>query len=143
MIEFIGQVKDGHFWLSHSQAKLRAFNLSKWEGKEVLETLRRAGKSKSLNQVRAHFGLCVQLIREQMIDMGWDICGIAPNKDMIHEILIKSCGGVGEDGAMVRLSDMTTSQAAAFFDNIRTWAATQLHLVIPDPNPNWRELERP
>ncbi|NIV68947.1 MAG: hypothetical protein GWN41_02250 [Phycisphaerae bacterium] len=73
-----------------------------------------------------------------MIDKGWSICGIAPNKQMIHEILLKSCGGVGELGQSKRLSEMTTTEAAQFFENIRDWAATQLGIVIPDPNPNWR-----
>lgn len=42
-------------------------------------------------------------------------------------------------GETLGLSEMTTTQASKFFDNCRVWSATQLSLVIPDPNPNWRE----
>jgi hypothetical protein len=108
------------------------------EGKRVIETIRREGKAKSWSQVKAHWGLAVEMIRQRMIEKGWGICGIAPNKDMIHDILTKACGGVGEMGAVVRLSEMTTSQAAAYFENVRDWAATQLNLVIPNPDPNWK-----
>uniref|UniRef100_A0A6M3JC02 Uncharacterized protein n=1 Tax=viral metagenome TaxID=1070528 RepID=A0A6M3JC02_9ZZZZ len=140
-IEFFGKVKDSQLWLPRQQVQLRQHFLSQIEGKAVYETLRKAGPSKSLNQVKAHFGLAVQLIRERMIELGWGIAGVEPNKEFIHEILTKCCGGVGEDGAVVRLSDMTTSQAAAFFDNIRTWSATQLNLCIPDPDPAWKEKQ--
>jgi hypothetical protein len=108
------------------------------DGKSVVETLKKQGHAKSWNQVKAHFGLCVEMIRQRMDELGWDIMGICPNKDMIHEILTQCCGGVGETGEIVRLSDMTTAQAAAYFDNIRNWAAIQLNLIIPDPDPNWR-----
>ena len=141
MIEFHGIVKDGGLWLPRMQADLRHHHLEQWEGKAIIETLRKQGKAKSQSQLGVHFGLCVQMIRDRMAELGWDICGILPNKDMIHEILTKCCGGVGEDGAVVRLSDMTTSQAAAFFDNIRTWSATQLNLCIPDPRPDWKECK--
>jgi len=104
-----------------------------------VETLRTEGKAKSWSQVKTHFGLAVEMIRERMDDLGWDICGISPNKEMIHDILTKACGGVGELGETIRLSEMTTTQAAKYFENIRTWAATQLNLNIPDPDPLWRE----
>jgi hypothetical protein len=100
--------------------------------------LLRSGPAKTLNQVKAHFGLAVMMIRQQMIDLGWAICGVAPSKDMIHEILIKCCGGVGPLGQTVRLSEQTIDENMKFFENIRDWAATELHLVIPDPDPNYR-----
>ena len=82
------------------------------------------------------------MIRQQMIDLGWSICGVAPSKDMIHEILTKCCGGVGPLGQTVRLSEQTIDQAMKFFENIRDWAATELHLVIPDPRKDWKK-EKP
>ena len=141
MLELHGQVKNGELVLPLTQLELRKRLLATMEGKRVVETLRREGKSKSWSQVKTHFGLAVEMIRERMIDLGWDICGIAPNKDMIHDILTKACGGVGELGATVRLSEMTTTEAAVYFENIRAWAATQLNLNIPDPDPNWKDKD--
>jgi hypothetical protein len=57
---------------------------------------------------------------------------------MIHEILKKCCGGVGENGQTMSFSEMDTEQRSKFFENCRAWAATQLSLNIPDPDPNWK-----
>jgi len=113
--------------------------LNESEGKYVTVRLCRRGPSKTQKQLGAYFGLAVDKIREAMIDKGWDICGVAPNKEMIHEILLRTCGGVGEMGACIRLSNMTIEQASKFFENVRTWAATQLNINIPDPDPLWKE----
>jgi len=96
---------------------------------------------KSHNQVKAHFGLVVEMIRRRMDELGWDICSVLPNKEMIHEILKKCCGGVGDNGETMGLSEMDVEQAMRFFENCRTWAATQLSLNIPEPDKNWRDKE--
>ncbi len=138
MLELIGVAQNGRWILPPDAEQLYTRLLIECEGNFVRGRLSRVGKSKSNQQVKTHFGLAVAMIRQAMIDKGWSICGIAPNKQMIHEILLKSCGGVGELGQSKRLSEMTTTEAAQFFENIRDWAATQLGIVIPDPNPNWR-----
>jgi hypothetical protein len=137
--EFHGQVMGGELRLQSGQSELRQQLLASMEGKRVIETIRREGKSKSWPQVKCHWALAVERVRQAMIDKGWSICGVAPNKDMVHDILTKACGGVGELGEVVRLSEMTPANASQYFENIRDWAATQLNLVIPDPDPNWRE----
>ena len=141
MIELHGQVKNGEFILPPMQLELRKRLLVSMEGKRAVETLRKEGKSKSWSQVKTHFGLAVEMIRERMIDLGWDICGIAPNKDMIHDILTKTCFGVGELGATIRLSEQTSAQNVQALENIRDWASTQLNLNIPDPDPNWKDKD--
>jgi hypothetical protein len=137
--EFHGQVMGGQLRLQPGQSELRQRLLASMEGKRVIETIRREGKSKSWSQVKTHFGLAVEMIRQRMIELGWDVCGVAPNKDMIHEILTRACFGVGEMGATVRLRDQTRAQNIEAFENVRAWSATQLNLVIPDPDPNWRQ----
>ena len=138
MIEFHGQSLNGTLQFPKVQEELRMRLLTEWSGKSITERLYRSGPQKTSNQVRAHWGLAVTMIRERMIELGCSVCGVAPNKEMIHEILLKACGGVGDLGANLRLSEMTIDQAMKFFENIRDWAATQLHLVIPDPDKNWR-----
>ena len=139
MIEFHGIVtKDGTLRFPPAQETLRTRWLIDSSGKSVTERLHISGRAKTSNQVRAHFGLAVAMIRERMIDLGWSIFGIAPNKSMIHEILLKCCGGVGPLGESIRLSGMTIDQAMKFFENVRDWSATQLHLVIPNPDKDWR-----
>lgn len=122
-----------------AQEQLRMRWLIDCSGKSVCERLHINGRAKTSNQVKAYFGLAVTMIRQQMIDLGYGIFGAEPSKDMIHEILIKCCGGVGPLGQTVRLSEQTIDQAMRFFENIRDWSASELHLVIPNPDKNWRK----
>lgn len=139
-MEFHCIIQNGKITLSAVQKQLRDRLLAEMKnGQLVKETLIKEGRSKSSNQVKSHFGLVVEMIRKRFEDMGIDVCGICPNKLMIHDILKKCCGGVGELGENLGLSEMTTTQASKFFENCRTWAATQLQLDIPDPNPNWNK----
>jgi len=139
MIEFHGIAsKDGTLRFPPAQEKLRMHWLIDCSGKSVTERLHVSGRAKSQSQVKTHFGLAVMMIREKMIELGWDICGVAPNKEMIHEILTKACMGVGPLGEIVRLSEQTVDQNIKTFENIRAWAATQLGLNIPNPDKDWR-----
>jgi len=144
MLEIIGQVKNGCLIYPPNADELYMRLLSACEGKSLRVRISRVGPKKTRNQLGAYFGLAVEMIRQAMIDKGWDICGIAPNKEMIHEILLKSCGGVGDHGETIRLSDpeMTIEKMMQFFENVRTWAATQLYISIPDPDPNWKSKRK-
>ena len=139
MPEFHYQKLNGRMTLSDTQERLRAHYLTTLkDGTRVKEVLAREIPEGTRQQAAAHFGLIVEMIRQQMAEMGFDICGIAPNKKMIHDILKLACGGVGDNGEVKRFRDMNIAQRSKFFDNCRTWAATQLQLVIPDPDPNYK-----
>lgn len=141
MLTLHGQVKDGRLTYQPPNDELYTRWLSDCEGKSVKVRLSRVGPQKTRKQLGAYFGLAVMMIRQAMVEHGWDICGIAPNKQMIHEILLKCCGGVGPGGEMKRLSEMTIDEACVFFDNVRTWAVTQLGINVPDPDPTWRDRQ--
>ena len=111
------------------------------EGTLIKEILKREGNVKTHKQCKVQFGLVVEMVRQRLIDMGVDICGVAPNKDMVYDILKKACFGVDDDGGVLGLSEMTTAQASKAFENCRTWAATQLSLNIPDPDVNWKQKQ--
>lgn len=139
-IEFTGIVEKGVWEMSPPQIKLRRQWLSgQKDGTVVRETLSKETKPKTHQQVKAHFGLVVMMIRERLIELGWGIFGVAPSQDMIHEILKKACGGVGDNGETKRLSEMSTAEAGRFFENCCHWAATELQLYIPLPDKNWKE----
>lgn len=141
MLEVIGQARQGKLVFPPNAEELLTRLLSECEGKYMKCRYSRLGPHKTHKQCKTHFGLAVTMIREAMIDKGWSICGVAPSKDMIHEILLMSCGGVGELGQNKRLSEMTTDEASHFFENIRDWAATQLGIVIPDPDPRLKKCK--
>lgn len=141
-MEFQGKSyqKVGNLILPTHQLMLRRHFLSSMkDGSPVRETLSKVGKPKTHKQVKTIFGFIVMMVRERMIELGWSICGVAPNKNMIYDILKKACGGVGDGGECLGLSEMTTTQASEFFENCRHWAAKELKLFIEDPDPNWKK----
>ena len=139
-MEFHFVKQDGRLTLSATQIELRKQYVTKLkEGTLIKEVLKREGNVKTHKQCKTQFGLVVKMVRQRLIEMGVDVCGIAPNKDMVYDILKKACFGVGDDGETLGLSEMTRNQASEALENCRTWAATQLSLYIPEPDPNWRE----
>ena len=141
MLETIGIAKSGHYKLLAPNDDLLTNWLIDCDGKFVRARWSKVGKPKTSKQLKTHFGLAVAKIRKAMIAQGITVLGIVPNKTMIHEILSESCGGVGPLGEMKRLSNMKSDEAWQFFENIRDFAATQLHCVIPDPDPEWFKKE--
>lgn len=141
-MEFHAVIRDGKMTLSPIQKESRERYLASMkDGARIKEKLTKESRRGTLKQGGAHFGLVVEMIRQRLIEMGIDVCGCPINKDMIHEILKRACGGVGDMGETMKFRDMSVEQRSKFFDNCRTWASTQLQLVIPDPDPRWREKE--
>lgn len=142
-MEFHYIKQDGKLTLSAIQIELRQQYIDSLKnGALIRETLRREGNVKTHKQCKTQFGLVVEMVRQRLIEMGVDVCGVPVNKDMVYDILKKACFGVGDFGETVGLSEMTTEQASKAFENCRTWAATQLSLNIPDPDVNWREKKK-
>ena len=138
-MQFHFVIAEGKLTLSPIQREIRERYLSELkDGTLIKETLRREGNVKTHKQCKTQFGLVVEMVRLQLEDMGADICGIPANKDMVYDILKKACFGVGDFGEILGLSEMTITQASKAFENCRTWAATQLSLNIPDPDPDWK-----
>lgn len=142
-MEFHYRKENGRLALSETQTELfwKYVNSLK-DGAMVRGTYKREGNVKTHKQCKTQFGLVVEMVRQRLIEMGVDVCGIAPNKDMVYDILKKACFGIGDFGETLGLSEMTTEQASRAFENCRTWAATQLSLNIPDPDVNWREKKK-
>ncbi len=129
----------GNLTLSDTQRELRNRYIdSLKEGALIKGIYKREGNVKTHKQVKTQFGLVVEMIRLRLQEMGVDVCGVSVNKEMVYDILKKACFGVGDFGETLGLSKMTTDQASKAFENCRIWAATQLSLDIPDPDPEWK-----
>lgn len=140
IMELHGEIQNGQLILSAIQKELKKHYLTSMrDGTRIRITYTREGPMKTWKQVKTQFGLVVQMVRIRLEEMSVDVCGIPANKQMVYDILIKACGGVGDLGETIGLSEMTIEQASQFFENCRVWSATQLNLDIPDPNPNWRD----
>lgn len=110
--------------------------------------IKRLGKPKSQDQLGAIFGLAIAQIIAEFNDLGMDTSyliktdkptGIGVTTDLLKEYLYAVCPIYGDSGGRITLSKANTSQAAKFFDDIRNYASSQWGIVIPDPNPKWRE----
>jgi hypothetical protein len=114
-------------------------------------TFQRAYKEKSDNQVKMIFGLMIQSTIEQAEYLGIGVedllkylidgnipKGVGLNKDFLHALMYVISPTVDEDGKLITLSKMNTKQAADLFERYRNLLAP-LGIVIPDPDPNWRE----
>jgi len=141
MLETIGVAKDGRYILPPMQEELHTRWLNDCGNSFVKAKWTKVGNPKTHKQVKTHFGLSVERVRQAMIAKGYGICGVPPTKDMVHKILSKACGGVGPLGANVRLSEMTSAECMQYFENIRDWSAKELQCAIPDPDPSWRSKE--
>lgn len=140
MPDFHGTIQDGQLPLSATQRELEIRYLASLKnGTMVRLTYTREGPMKTNKQVRTIFGLIVEKVRLRLTEMGVGICNVPANKEMVYAILKKACGGVGDMGETLGLSEMEIDQASVFFENCRDWAATELQLVISDPDPNWRD----
>ncbi len=117
----------------------------KWTGKHdgqwirvVLEQLIKSRDPKSLAQLGYYWGLLVPEITEQLNGEGLTIpiraFGIEAErpyfKDDTHELLTQLCNHVGDDGALMRLSDpdMTVHRMSVVLDNVIKFAVGSLHM---------------
>ena len=137
-----GESRQCELWLRPTPQELLRRWLHSMDGSPVKGEFTKAASAKSWSQIKMHFGLAVEAIRYEMDRQGWNIAGVSPTKDMVHQILTKCCGGVGTFGEMVRLSEQDTKECSKFFKNIQGWAWENLHLTISDPDKDWRDKEQ-
>ncbi|MCE5324928.1 MAG: DUF4209 domain-containing protein [Planctomycetaceae bacterium] len=106
-------------------------------------------KPGSYQQLKTVFGLAIATILRVFDDRGMDLRtfldkdtippGIPVNKDVMKAYLYAVAGYVGDDGDSKTLSEMDSTERSRFFENIRTTAAAQWHIQIPDPDIHWKE----
>ena len=151
MKEFHGIARDGNLELPITQLKLRESYLSSLkDGTRGIETLRKEGKQKTLEQVKTHWGLVVSTILLEFDNYGWDCSilynlpkptGVPVNRDMLHQFFYALFPTYGESGKLITMSseEWTTEHSSRLFENVRNFSASQWSIYIPDPDPNWKE----
>lgn len=141
--KFHGHIVGGKLALPDPIKQLRQRYLDALpEGTAVCETIERVGTPRTHQQLKAFFGMVITAAKEYFDEIGMDCMGVPLNKEQVKDLLYHFCGAVGDNGERIRLSKpMTTIQAAQFFENCRNWLA-KFGVVIPDPNPAWREQEK-
>jgi len=136
-------------------AERRTELLKKSDGKWLVETLTLVRPLRTSQQIKCHFGLLINSVIAKANDEGIDTStflkmmvrddlptGIGLTKDFLHVLFYALCPCVDEEGKRVTLSRMTTEQASAWFEQCCNLLASR-GIYIPDPDPNWREQEKP
>lgn len=106
----------------------------------IVVTVERAKKKRSLSQNAYYFMVINNFIRPALIDLGWE--EEETTTESIHEMfkalfnykdrLIESTGEIVRQP--LTTTGLSTTDHMAFMENIKRWCAQNLDLVIPEPN---------
>lgn len=136
-------VEDGKFiWEDRFAIKAAA---SEYEGKRVTVVIDEFTGWRSYLQVKYYRGYVLGELRRGYRDtLGIDLI----NDDAVHEIVVKAFiptediinQRTGEiiDKKQRRTSDLNKREFCEFIERIQLFAAETLHIVIKDPDVNWR-----
>lgn len=132
---FVGYARGG---VAPHAAAIRAL-LEAHEGKQVVVTVARFVKRRSVRQNRFYFGFVLKPIWEALRDLGNDY-----TPEEAHLILKGTVGGLkkpvfdrdGEviDWVVTSSTKLTTMEWEEWMERIRAWAMLHLGLKIPYPN---------
>lgn len=115
--------------------------LAEWRDCEVTVTIEKRHAIRSIEANRYYFGVCLKLIAEytgHTIDElhDWAKARFIPK----HLSILDKNGEIKDDlvigGTTTRLNRV---QFYEYVESIRKFAAEELGLDIPEPDPNWRE----
>ena len=108
---------------------------------EVLITIERARATRSLEQNRYYFGVVLRLLSEHTgytVDELHEYCKLRFNAKRVSfcdaDGVVKDEDRIGQ--STTKLNRVTFGE---YCEAIRQWAAADLGVVIPDPDPHWHE----
>ena len=115
------------------------------EGKHLV-TIKRIAK-RSLSQNAYYWGVCVPMVKEGLIDAGFDEvrCNDDAHEIMKH-VLLKRQMVSKQTGETFYLAGstatITTTEFNLYLENICRWAAEYLSIVIPSPYDEFAEFKQ-
>jgi len=148
-MDFYGTKNNGNICFSAMQLQFRKLYIeSLKDGAEIKESITILRKSKTNKQVKAHWGMIINMSLAEFEDRGYDTSyilrldkptGIAISKDLLYEYLCNVCPIFDENGKRITLSKMDTAQASKFFEDCRNHLASQWSIYISEPDENWKD----
>jgi len=148
-MKFYGQSRNGTLAMSPEQKESRCRYLANFKVDDIIEeTLKKHRNQKSQRQLGAWWGLFCKTVLAEFNDRGWDTSyifkltkptGIGISKELLKEFMYAMCPSYNDPGERTTMSGMNTLQMAGFFDDCRNFAASQWSIVVPEPDPKWRE----
>jgi hypothetical protein len=128
---FVGLVQDGKLRLD-SKKQYDAY-ITRFEGDEVEVTVRKRRSRRSEQQNGYYWSVVIPLMAEH--------CGYT--RDEMHEaIKAKFLGQEDQSRGLLRIGStarLNTLEFADLVDRVILWAAHELGVIIPAPDPKWRE----
>ena len=121
----LGKVIKGKF-IPHDRQEF-LFNFARLEGKEVEVTVNKYSKKRTTPQNKYYWGVILPMISEEIGEMDIN----ETHEYLKHEFLKVYKG----DYTTFRdTKSLKTNEFTEYIETIRIWAASFLHLPIPDPS---------
>ncbi len=156
-MDFIGIKQDGKLFHPPAIAEQKRKHWDRIkEGAMVKSSLTVQRQDKSQNQLGAIWGLMMAQAVDELDSRGYDTSfilnipkptGIAIDKNALCLYFYNVCPifrdaykeGIWHGQSRITLSKADTKEAAKFFDDVRNFLASQWHIVVPEPDPNWNK----
>lgn len=125
--------------MPHSEAEKLREGMKAHYGKDVVITVERKRRKRSLNQNSYYWGIVIPMVQHMLVDFGNDV-----DPEETHAFLKEHVGkltgaivdGKGKRLAIVKSSaSLNSAEFEVFLERIKRWAAAW-GTVIPDPNEN-------
>lgn len=118
------------------------------DGTPILKSLEVYRSPKTDKQLGAIFGLMLAKAKCELDHRGIDTSfifklenptGIDICIEDLKQYFYTTCPIYNEEGIRITLSKSNTKEAARFFDDVRAWLASQWSIVVPEPDPDWKD----
>ena len=121
---FEGEVHGGQLKVANPD-RLRKW-LSGLEGSKVSITIKKFTRRRSVSQNAYYWGIIIEILRDHI---GYD-------PDQMHEALKWKFLQIRHSKlpSVRSTASMSTVEFSTYIDDIKMWAASELEIMIPDPN---------
>jgi hypothetical protein len=132
---FDGFVDDAGIFVLDNQHAFRRYVAAKFKGHEVTVTVQKKAYKRSLDQNAYWWAVPVKILADEL--------GYTENQ--MHYALLGEYGGyqIGPTGQPVpkiaSSSELSRAEFTKLIEWVLDWAPTELHIVIPPPDPEWRQ----
>ena len=134
-LTYQGIIKDNGLHIYHR--KVFDSDIQVWNGKDVVITIQRKRRRRSLEQNNYYWACVVPMVKDGLKDVGYKV-GIEETHDYLKSTFLKDELVNEETGEVLQTigstTKLTTVQFMEFIADVQRWAAEFLGLVIPDPN---------
>lgn len=123
--KFLAVVKNQRLLFPPRGLEMYRKHLSALEGKEIEITIDKRKKSRSNQQNRYYFGVCIQIIADEL--------GYEPI-DIHYELRRLFLSSPGEKLQIPRsTTSLSTVEHNEFIEKVKRWSSEELNIYIPDP----------